>query len=69
MVKCYKDMPKLANLAVRGELNGERIKPTMISAEIKKVRGKRVVSASVDDMLKKQVCTFLYLFISLTAMG
>ncbi|XP_075228407.1 hemicentin-1-like isoform X2 [Lycorma delicatula] len=61
MPRCHKDIPKRANIRVKGKLNGERIKNTEISAEVKHIRGKRVVTATTDDLLKKQAGWFPYL--------
>lgn len=55
------DGPKSASLKIKGMLNGEELQDTYIDANINNYGSKRVVTATLEDILKQQVrCPCIY---------
>ncbi|GLH01974.1 Obscurin, partial [Gryllus bimaculatus] len=55
------NIPNLAQLRVKGTLNGEDLADSLIAANITEDGSKRVVQASINDILKQQAGWFPYL--------
>lgn len=57
MARSCGNIPLVAALRVKGNLNGENLYNNVIAANITDMGPRRAVSAKVKDIIKQQVCT------------